>query len=126
MKIITKRLVLREMDKNDFDDLYKVLADSDIINHYPYIFDNNRVSNWINKNIDRYKIFVFGLQGVCLKDTGELIVDCGVTMQNINGQIKLEIGYHIRKDYQRKGYAKEASQAVRDWVYKNTTFNTIF
>lgn len=59
MKIITKRLVLREMDKNDFDDLYKVLADSDIINHYPY--DNNRVSNWINKNIDRYKIFGFGL-----------------------------------------------------------------
>ena len=53
MKIITKRLVLREMNKNDFDDLYKVLADSDIINHYPYIFDNNRVSNWINKNIDR-------------------------------------------------------------------------
>ena len=23
-------------------------------------------------------------------------------------------------------YAKEASQAVRDWVYENTTFNTIF
>lgn len=61
MKIITKRLVLREMDKNDFDDLYKVLADSDIMKHYPYIFDNNRVSNWINKNIDRYKIFGFGL-----------------------------------------------------------------
>lgn len=61
MKIITKRLVLREMDKNDFDDLYKVLADSDIMNYYPYIFDNNRVNNWINKNIDRYKIFGFGL-----------------------------------------------------------------
>lgn len=61
MKIITKRLVLREMDKNDFDDLYKVLADSDIMKHYPYIFDNNRVNNWINKNIDRYKIFGFGL-----------------------------------------------------------------
>lgn len=41
---------------------------------------------------------------MCLKDTGELIGDCGVTMQNINGQIKPEIGYHIRKDYQRKGY----------------------
>ena len=23
-------------------------------------------------------------------------------------------------------YAKEASQAVRNWVYENTTFNTIF
>lgn len=61
-----------------------------------------------------------------MKDTGELIGDCGVTMQNINGQIKPEIGYHIRKDYQRKGYAKEASQAVRDWIFENTTFNTIF
>ena len=50
------------MDNNDFDDLYKVLADLDIMNHYPYIFDGNRVSNWTNKNIEknRYLVFVYG------------------------------------------------------------------
>lgn len=126
MIIETKRLFLREMTEADFDALYKVLADSDIMQHYPYTFYESRVKNWINKNIERYQIFGFGLWAVCLKETGEMIGDCGLTMQLINGQIKPEIGYHIRGDKQRKGYAKEAAVAVRNWTFKNTPFNIIY
>lgn len=126
MIIETERLFLREMTENDFDALYKVLADSDIMKHYPYTFDEARVKGWISRNIERYGIFGFGLWAVCLKETGEMIGDCGLTMQLINGQIKPEIGYHIRKDCQRKGYAKEAATAVRDWAFNNTPFNTVY
>lgn len=126
MIIETERLFLREMNDADYDALYAVLADSDIMQHYPYTFDEARVKNRISKNIERYIIFGFGLWTVCLKDTGEMIGDCGLTMQNINGVIKPEIGYHIRKDQQRKGYAKEAAIAVRDWTFRNTPFNRIF
>lgn len=126
MRINTERLFLREMNIDDFDALYKVLADHDIMKHYPYSFDEKRVRNWIERNIERYKIFGFGLWAVCLKNTGEMIGDCGLTMQNINGVIKPEIGYHIRKDMQRKGYAKESAIAVRDWTFKNTPFNEIY
>ena len=126
MVIETEHLFLREMRENDFDALYRVLADSDIMLHYPYTFDDARVRDWINRNIERYKIFGFGLWAVCLKDTGEMIGDCGLTMQLINGQIKPEIGYHIRADKQRKGYAKEAAIAVRDWTFNNTPFNIVY
>lgn len=114
------------MTEEDYDALYAVLADSDIMQHYPYTFDETRVRGWITKNIERYKTFGFGLWAVCLKDTGEMIGDCGLTMQMISGQIKPEIGYHIRKDMQRKGYAKEAASAVRDWTFENTPFNEIY
>lgn len=124
--IETERLILREMSDGDFDALYKILTDSDIMQHYPYTFDEARVKNWIQRNKERYKIFGFGLWAVCLKETGEMIGDCGLTMQIINGQIKPEIGYHIRADRQRKGYAKEAAIAVRDWVFNNTPFNMIY
>lgn len=126
MVIETERLFLREMTESDFDALFKVLADSDIMQHYPYTFDEARVRNWIKKNMERYQIFGFGLWAVCLKETGEMIGDCGLTMQLINGQIKPEIGYHIRADKQRKGYAKEASIAVRDWTFCNTPFNMVY
>ena len=125
-KIVTERLILREMCLEDYDALYAVLADSDIMKHYPYTFDEKRVRGWILKNIDRYRIFGFGLWAVILKETGEMIGDCGLTMQNINGQIKPEIGYHIRKDHWRKGYAKEAAYAVRDWTFTETPFQMIF
>ncbi|MDO4515092.1 MAG: GNAT family N-acetyltransferase [Lachnospiraceae bacterium] len=126
MVIETSRLILREMNMDDFDALYAVLADSNIMQHYPYSFDEKRVREWIERNIERYRIFGFGLWAVCLIESGEVIGDCGLTMQNIGGMIKPEIGYHIRRDYQRKGYAKEAASAVRDWAFTNTPFLEIY
>ena len=126
MIIETERLFLREMKENDFDALYEVLADEDIMQHYPYTFDEGRVRNWIQRNIERYRIFGFGLWAVCLKETGKMIGDCGLTMQLIGGEIKPEIGYHIRSDKQRNGYAKEAAIAVRDWTFNNTPFQIIY
>ncbi len=36
-KIIeTKRLILRELNESDFPALYEILADSNIMKHYPY------------------------------------------------------------------------------------------
>lgn len=126
MIIETERLFLREMTENDFDALYNVLADSDIMQHYPYTFDEARVSKWIQRNVERYQIYGFGLWAVCLKETGEMIGDCGLTMQLINGQLKPEIGYHIRADKQRNGYAREAAIAVRDWTFHNTPFHIVY
>ena len=126
MVIETERLLLREMTENDFDALYQVLADSDIMSHYPYTFDDARVRGWIDKNIERYRTFGFGLWAVCLKETGEMIGDCGLTMQVINGQIKPEIGYHLRADKQRKGFAREAAIAVRDWTFNHTPFQMVY
>ena len=33
---------------------------------------------------------------------------------------------NIRADMQRKGYAKEAAIAVRDWTFMNTPFNIVY
>ena len=126
MRIETERLFLREMTEDDFDALYQVLADENIMQHYPSAYDEEGVRSWIRRNMERYRIFGFGLWAVCLKETGEMIGDCGVTMQSINGLIKPEIGYHIRADQQRKGYAKEAAVAVRDWMFRNTPFQRLY
>ncbi len=122
----TERLFLREMTAEDYDALYRVLADADVMRHYPYTFDEKRVRGWIEKNVQRYRDHGFGLWAVCLKGTGEMIGDCGLTMQNINGSVCPEIGYHIRGDMQRNGYAKEAARAVRDWASKHTPFERLF
>ena len=126
MQLETQRLLLREMTPEDYDALYAVLADSDIMQHYPYTFDEKRVRNWIAKNQERYRVFGFGLWAVCLRSTGEMIGDCGLTMQNVNGTILPEIGYHIAKAHQRRGYAKEAARACRDWAFTHTPFGTLY
>ena len=55
-----------------------------------------------------------------------MIGDCGITMQNIHGQWLPEIGYHIRADHQRKGYASEAAAACIRYAFENYDFPAVY
>lgn len=122
----TERLVLREFTAEDYDALYEILSDSETMAHYPKPFDENKVKDWIQWNIENYEIYGFGLWAVVLKENGKLIGDCGITMQNIGGRIKPEIGYHINKQYWRRGYGSEAARKCRDYIFENTPFHMIY
>lgn len=126
MVLETERLFLRELTDDDFDAYYAVLADREIMQHYPYTFDEERVRAWIARNRARYANDGFGLWAVCLKETGEMIGDCGLTLQPIDGSMLPEIGYHIRRDCQRKGYAREAAAGVRDWAFTHTPYDAVY
>lgn len=122
----TERLLLRRLTDADYDALYAVLADSDIMQHYPYTFDEARVRGWIQRNRERYEQDGFGLWAVVLRETGEMIGDCGLTLQPIDGQMLPEVGYHIRRDHQRKGYASEAAAACIRLGFERYGFPAVY
>ena len=124
--IETERLKLRELTLDDTDKLALVLSDPQSMRFYPHPFSREEVENWIKWNIDNYKKYGFGLWAVIEKESDEFIGDCGITIQNIDGELLPEIGYHIHKKHWRKGYAKEAARAVRDWVFRNTEYDTVY
>lgn len=124
--IETEHLVMREYTLQDFDVLYEIMSDPETMKHYPKPFDEERTRNWIEWNIQNYKEYGFGLWAVVLKENDEFIGDCGVTMQNIDGELLPEIGYHIHKKYWRRGFGSEAARAVRDWVFKNTSYDRLY
>ena len=124
--IETERLLLREYTMEDFDALYEILSDPETMQHYPAPFSREKARNWIAWNLENYQRYGFGLWAVVLKETGEFIGDCGLTLQDIDGQQLPEIGYHIHKKYWRRGYGKEAAQAVRDWAFRNTSFDILY
>ena len=124
--ITTERLVLREYTEDDFDALYEIVSDPETMQHYPAPFDRDRTMGWIRWNLENYEKYGFGLWAVTLKESGEFIGDCGLTLQNIDGQMLPEIGYHIHKKHWRKGYAKEAACAVRDWAFTHTAYDTLY
>lgn len=126
MQLETERLILREYTLSDFKALYEIFSDPETMQHYPEPFDVDRVYGWISWNTTNYKKYGFGLWAVCLKETGELIGDCGITLQKINGNEVPEIGYHINKAYWRKGYAKEAAKKCRDWLFENTEYDAVY
>ena len=124
--IETERLLLREYTPDDFDDLYEILSDPETMAHYPAPFDEERTRRWIGWNLENYAAYGFGLWAVVRKETGEFIGDCGLTLQNIDGETLPEIGYHIHRKYWRRGYAKEAAKAVRDWAFLHTEYHALY
>lgn len=126
MTIETPRLILRELTPEDFDALHEILSDPETMRHYPKPFDEARTRGWIEWNLRNYAEHGFGLWAVVLRKTGALIGDCGLTLQNIDGDILPEIGYHIHKSHWRRGLGSEAARAVRDWAFENTRYDCLY
>jgi RimJ/RimL family protein N-acetyltransferase len=110
----TDRLVLREFLPDDADPLALVLSDPETMRFYPAPYDRARVEEWITRNRRRYIKDGFGLWAMVLKATGDLIGDCGLTIQQVEGVDETEIGYHVRRDCWGRGLATEAARACRD------------
>ncbi len=113
----TSRLLLREFVPEDADTLALILSDAETMRYYPVLFDRAGVEEWIARNRRRYEANGHGLWAMVLKSTDELIGDCGVTVQPVDGIEELEIGYHLRRDHWGHGYATEAAQACRNWAF---------
>ena len=126
MIIETERLILREYTWDDFNDLYEILSCPITMSYYPKPYDEEGTKKWINWCLNSYKNEGFGLWAVCLKDSNKFIGDCGLSIQNIDGEKLPEIGYHINKNYWKKGYAKEAANAVKKWAFENTKYETLY
>ena len=124
--IETDRLILRNYTEEDFDGLYRIVSDPETMQYFPKPYDEAGTKRWITWSMEHYEKYGFGFWAVVLKETGELMGNCGLTMQNIDGEQLPEIGYHINKNFWKKGYAKEAARAVRDWAFQNTDFDTLY
>lgn len=126
MVIETENLLLREFTHEDFPALFEIFSDPETMRHYPKPFDENRTKDWIEWNLQNYEEYGFGLWAVVLRETDEFIGDCGLTIQNIDGESLPEIGYHIHKNHWRKGFGSEAASAVRDWAFMNTEYDCLY
>jgi RimJ/RimL family protein N-acetyltransferase len=113
----TQRLLLREFVPEDVDALAAVLSDPEAMRFYPAPLDLAAVAAWIERARRRYADAGHGLWAMILKSSGELIGDCGLTRQIVDGADEIEIGYHVRRDLWGRGYAPEAARACQDYGF---------
>lgn len=81
----TERLYLREMNQSDYQSLCRILQDDVAMYAYEGAFSNEEVQEWLDRQIERYQKWNFGLWAVILKETDEMIGQCGLTMQEWRG-----------------------------------------
>lgn len=126
--IETEQLGLRELTADDLHAWHAILSDPETMRFYPRPFDLEKTRSWIDWSVDNYRKYGFGLWAVTLKENGQFIGDCGITMQNIHGDGVMlpEIGFHIDKRFQRMGYATSAARACLKYAFERTAFGEVF
>ena len=109
--IETPRLGLRRLTEADLDDLCLILQDAQAMYAYEHAFSGEEVREWLDKQLSRYEKYGFGLWAVELRENGEFVGQCGLTVQETPEGERLEVGYLFRRDRWRRGYATEAAAA---------------
>ncbi|GKX66429.1 acetyltransferase [Clostridium sp. TW13] len=122
----TQRLVLREMTQADLSDLCNILQDEDVMYAYEGAFSAGEVQEWLDRQIRRYKEYGFGLWSVVLRETGVMIGQCGVTMQDYKNTKIMEVGYLFQKQYWHHGYASEAAIACKEYAFDKLNAKEVY
>lgn len=124
--IETKRLYLRELQPSDREALSKILQDEQTMYAYEGAFNDIEVQAWLDKQLKSYQRNGFGLWAAVLKETGEMIGQCGLTWQELAGEQVLEIGYLFQRAFWHKGYASEAAMACKNYAFEMLQADEVF
>lgn len=118
MILETERLYLRRINQKDFTSLCKIMQDEETMYAYEGAFSDAEVQEWLDRQISRYKKWGFGLWAMVLKETDEMIGQCGLTMQPWKEEEVLEVGYLLQRIFWHKGYATEAARACKKYAFE--------
>lgn len=122
----TPRLQLREMSLADMHSLAVILQDERVMYAYNGAFSDAETLAWMQKQLRRYREFGFGLWAVLKRDTGEMIGQCGITMQEYRNTQVPEIGYLFAYKHWHQGYATEAAIACREYGFNALHFDALY
>ena len=115
----TSRLILRMMKAEDIDALLRIFTDPNVMASFGgELFSREQMARWLQRNLEHQEAFGYGLFSVILKETGELIGDCGLERMEVEGRKVAELGYDLRSDHWNRGYATESAAAVRDYAFR--------
>ena len=108
----TERLTMRPMTHGDLGDIAALLGDPVVMRCYPAPKTREQARAWIAWNLRTYDRHGFGPWAVRTRH-GQFVGDCGLTVQDVDGEQEVEVGHHVRAELQGQGLATEAA-ACRD------------
>jgi ribosomal-protein-alanine N-acetyltransferase len=124
--LVTKRLTLRQLDDNDYKEIFALRSD-DIVNQYitrrkaTNIEEAKEFIKNINAGINENKSLYWA---ICFSDTKKLIGT--ICLWNFSeDKTVAEVGYELNPTYQKMGIMNEAVESVINYVFNEIHLTTI-
>ena len=124
--IETDRLVLRQITKDDAEDIFKYLSDETVMKYYglePFksIDEAWEEIAWYQSTFDENS----GIRwGITLKGHGKVIGSCGF-LNKVPRHFRSDIGFELSQDFWGQGIANEALEAVIKYGFEQLNLQRI-
>jgi RimJ/RimL family protein N-acetyltransferase len=116
----TRRLTLRELETSDLDLVAGMLADREVMRHWPRPYTRDEAVDWIERQRQRYARDGHGYWLAVESGGGRVVGQAGVMTLEVNRKPEAALGYILRREFWGLGYATEAAAAVRDRAFETT------
>lgn len=122
LEIETARLRLRHFTPEDFDDLFRLYSDPEVMRYLsPRTREQTQTS--LFKHIKQWQEQNFGMCAVIHKDSGKMIGRCGLGF--LENTPEVELGYVFDQSYWNMGIATEASRATLKYGFLSAKLDKI-
>ena len=118
--IETERLILRKIEESDAALQYEFLNTPTVMECLGGVKELHEIEAKHAKSMSWFAREGFGFMMLIEKSTGELVGHCG--MKRVDNPLAPNVGDHeigwlVREDRWRHGYANESMRAVIDWAF---------
>ncbi len=130
IKLVTERIILREMEISDLDNFHFLETDETILKYYGNYPKRNiqETRDLLNYVIAQYEKFKTGRLAMIDKTNNEYIGWCGIKHndnQRHNYKNYYDLGYRLKPEFWGKGFATEASKACIQYCFEILNLNKI-
>jgi ribosomal-protein-alanine N-acetyltransferase len=118
----TERLKFRLLQDSDYDEWMGLFGNSDTVRFLAleHLATAKECCDfWFEKAMARYANGTGGMNVLIAKDSGHLIGQCGLLIQELGGEEIMEVGYSLLPQHCGMGYASEAAKKCRDYAFSH-------
>jgi RimJ/RimL family protein N-acetyltransferase len=108
----TERLILRRPCEADLDDLVEMHADLRVMKTLGGLQAREQVAEGARASVEHWNEHGFGHWIIRRREDERFLGRCALRHVEVDGANEVEIGWAIRADDQRQGYATEAARAM--------------
>jgi ribosomal-protein-alanine N-acetyltransferase len=118
----TERLKFRTLQPDDFDTwlpMFKADNIAKFLDLDSTLSEFELCKRWFEKAFNRYDNNLGGMNVLIDKKSDQLVGQCGVLVQMVEGVERLEIGYSVLPKFWGRGYASEAALKCKNYAFEH-------
>ena len=114
----TGSIIIRELSESDIDEVVKISRQEHVIKFVEdaRVAENEQKEKLLAYTENIYSFYDYGIWGIFDKKDSGLIGVISLDLLNSTGEMEYEVGFFIRKERLRLGFAGEALEAVMGYV----------